>query len=53
MFFALASGSALAANTISVCLCAEQLEGGQSEQIFSIILNKVVNLNLRNDLITV
>ena len=25
----------------------------QSEQVFSIILNKVVNLNLRNDLITV
>ena len=55
VFCALASGNAPAA--ANICLCSEQLEGGagraEIQQYYALLHNKVVNLSLRNDLITV
>ena len=55
VFCVLASGNAPAA--ANICLCSEQLEGGagraEIQQYYALLHNKVVNLSLRNDLITV
>ena len=56
VFFALASGNALAA--ANICLSLRRAAWGRAERAdiqhyWALLLNKVVNLNLRNDLITV